>query len=401
MLEFDQAQQLLAQAGAPVAGTEHVALEQADGRVLATDLAATVDLPPADNSAMDGYAIRLADYQAGARMPVQQRAYAGDMPQALIPGQATRLFTGSLIPAGADTVVMQEDAREADGQVEITQAPTLGQWIRKRGDGTTAGRPLLDAGTLLHAGHVGLLGTQGLASVPVRARLRIGVLTTGDELVAPGQPRAAQQIYNSNGPMLAALVRGMGAQVSHVLHARDDEDALCAALRTLLADSDLVLSSGGVSVGERDLVKPVLEALGGELGLWKVRMKPGKPVALAHIDGKPVVCLPGNPVSSYAVFALLVSPLVRRMQGRAELYPAVSRLPLRTERPRQDSREEFLRVQWRATEDGAGELQPFGNQDSAIITSVPWSTGLARLPAGVPVNDGERVGYYDLRHWLA
>ena len=401
MLDFDQAQTLLANAAAPLARREHVGLDEAPGRVLAADLDATVDIPPADNSAMDGYALRLADWQPGARLPIQQRCYAGDTPQPLKPGHAIRLFTGSLIPDGADVVVMQEDTHEADDQVEITREPRPGQHIRQRGEDTLAGSPLLAAGTQLQAAHVALLASQGLASVPVFGRLRVGILTTGDELVPPGGARETAQIYNSNGPMLAALVRGMAAEPALVLHARDTEEDLRGAFKTLLAECDLVLSVGGVSVGERDLVKPALAALGGELSLWKVRMKPGKPVALAMIGDKPVVSLPGNPVSAYAVFALLVSPLVRRMQGREELFPPVSRLPLRTEHPRQDSREEFLRVQRRAADDGNAELVPYGHQGSGVISSLPWSTGLARLPADVQVQDRDRVPYYDLRHWLA
>lgn len=400
MLEFDQAQARLAEAAPAPTRIETVALAEAAGRVLAADLQATLDLPPADNSAMDGYAIRHADYQAGARLPIQQRTYAGDLPQPLLPGQATRLFTGSLVPAGADTVVMQEDAREADGHVEILREPRPGQHVRLRGEDTRAGRPLLPAGTLLQAAHVALLASQGLAHVPVYARLRVGVLTTGDELVVPGQPRAEEQIYNSNGPMLAALVRGMGADPVHVLHARDEEASLHQALHTLAADCDLILSVGGVSVGERDLVKPAIESLGGELALWKVRMKPGKPVALARIQDKPIVCLPGNPVSAYAVFAVLVSPMLRAMQGRAEIYPPVHRLALQTDRPRQDSREEFLRVQLRFDDAGAARLVPYAHQGSGVISAMPWATGLARLPYDVLVEDGAAVRYYDLRHWL-
>ncbi|SSW70967.1 gephyrin-like molybdotransferase Glp [Achromobacter agilis] len=401
MLDFDQAQTLLANAAGPLQRSDEVSLADAAGRVLAADLQATVDIPPADNSSMDGYALRTADWGPGVRLPIQQRCYAGDVPEPLKPGHAIRLFTGSLIPDGADTVVMQEDTVEADGQVEISRQPVSGQHIRRRGEDTMAGAPLLATGTLLEAAHVALLASQGLANVRVFGRLRMGILTTGDELVLPGQPRAMEQIYNSNGPMLAALARGMGALPVHVLHARDTEADLLAAFKTLLADCDLVLTVGGVSVGERDLVKPALATLGGELSLWKVRMKPGKPVALAKIDGKPVVSLPGNPVSAYAVFAMLVSPLVRRMQGRETLFPPVSRLPLRTEQPRQDAREEFLRVQRRAADDGSGELVPYGNQGSGVISSLPWSTGLARLPADVPVQDKDRVPYYDLRHWLA
>lgn len=401
MLDFDHAQTLLANAAGPLQRREEIELNEVAGRVLATDLQATVDIPPADNSAMDGYALRVDDWRAGARLPIQQRCYAGDVPEPLKPGHAIRLFTGSLIPDGADTVVMQEDAVEADNQVEITRAPAPGQHIRRRGEDTMAGAPLLAAGAMLQAAHVALLASQGLATVPVMGRLRVGILTTGDELVPPGTPRAPEQIYNSNGPMLAALTRGLGAIPVHVLHARDTEEELLAAFKTLLADCDLVLSVGGVSVGERDLVKPALATLGGELSLWKVRMKPGKPVALAQIGGKPVVSLPGNPVSAYAVFAMLVSPLVRRMQGREDIFPPVNLLPLRTEHPRQDGREEFLRVQRRMAKDGTAELVPYGQQGSGVISSMPWATGLARLPADVLVNDGDRVPYYDMRHWLA
>ncbi|AVG40887.1 molybdopterin molybdotransferase MoeA [Achromobacter insolitus] len=401
MLDFDQAQTLLANAAGPLQRSEEVSLADAAGRVLAADLTATVDIPPADNSAMDGYALRVADWGAGVRLPIQQRCYAGEMPEPLKPGHAIRLFTGSLIPEGADTVVMQEDTVEADGQVKISRPPAPGQHIRRRGEDTLAGAPLLAAGTVLEAAHVALMASQGLARVQVFGQLRVGILTTGDELVLPGQPRAAEQIYNSNGPMLAALARGMGALPVHVLHARDTEADLLAAFKTLLADCDLVLSVGGVSVGERDLVKPALAALGGELSLWKVRMKPGKPVALAQIDGKPVVGLPGNPVSAYAVYTLLVTPLIRRMQGRDALFPPISQLPLRTEHPRQDSREEFLRVQRRLADDGSAELVPYGHQGSGVISSLPWATGLARLPADTRVQDKDRVAYYDLRHWLA
>lgn len=401
MLDFDQAQTLLANAAAPLQRTEHVELAQASGRVLATHLDATVDIPPADNSAMDGYALRLADWNPQARLPIQQRCYAGDVPEPLKPGHAIRLFTGSVIPAGADVVVMQEDTTEADNHVQISREPRLGQHIRRRGEDTMAGAALLPTGTLLQAAHVALLASQGMATIPVYGQLRVGILTTGDELVLPGQPRATEQIYNSNGPMLAAMVRGMGALPVHVLHARDTEADLLDAFKTLLADCDLVLSVGGVSVGERDLVKPALAALGGELSLWKVRMKPGKPVALAQIDGKPVVSLPGNPVSAYAVFATLVTPLMRRMQGREDIFPPVSQLPLRTAQPRQDSREEFLRVQCRVADEGGSELVPYGHQGSGVISSLPWSTGLARLPADVLVQDRDTVSYYDLRHWLA
>lgn len=400
MLEFEQAQAQLLEAAGPVAETELLPLARLAGRVLAETVRATLDLPPADNSEMDGYAVRHADLAAGKPLPIQQRVYAGDAPEPALPGQATRLFTGSLIPPGADTVIMQENTRETDGQVEISGEAKPGQHVRKRAEDTQAGQIVLEAGIVLGAAHIALLASQGLAQVRVFRRVRVGVLTTGDELVAPGQTRTDAQIYNSNAPMLASLIDGIGAEVVHVLHARDDEADTREALQTLLRDCDLVLSTGGVSVGERDLVKPALEALGGTLTLWKVRMKPGKPVALAHVDGKPVVSLPGNPVSSFAVFMVLVSPLVRRMQGRAVVMPQVSRAVLRLPAPRTESREEFVRVQRHETDTGA-ELELYRTQASNIVSSLPWSTGLARLPAGQTLNDGDVVRYYDLAHWLA
>lgn len=400
MLEFDRAQALLSDAGMPPVASESCALGQAQGRVLAQDVTATLDMPPADNSSMDGYAIRAADYREGAVMPVQQRCYAGDMPAPLQPGCATRLFTGSLLPRGADTVIIQEDSVESDEGVRFLEAPVPGQFVRPRAEDVAAGSVLLPAGTVLGAAELALLAAQGVTDIQVRPRLRIGVLTTGDEIVSPGQPIQPQQIYNSNGPMLAALIEGIGATTSAVVHATDDAESLRDALSRLAQCSDLVLSAGGASVGDRDLVKPVLESLGGELALWKVRMKPGKPVALGSVQGTPVVCLPGNPVSVFAVFTVLVSPMIRRMQGRRVIRPAVSGAVLRARKIHGDSREEFLRVQANHTTRGMLEVVPHPNQTSGVMSALPWATGLARIPAGSQRSEGDVVSYYDFRLWL-
>ncbi|MYN14918.1 molybdopterin molybdenumtransferase MoeA [Pusillimonas sp. TS35] len=401
MLDFDDAQQRLAAAGGVPTITESCPLSQASGRVLAQTLFATLDLPPADNSAMDGYAIRHADYAPGRALPIQQRCFAGEKPQALVAGQAIRLFTGSLIPEGADTVVMQEDAEEADNAVTLTLAPTLGTHVRRRGEDVAQGKQLLARGTLLRAAELALLASQGYAEVPVFARLKIGLLTTGDELVAPGTPRDEAQIFNSNSPMLAALAAGLGAQVVHTLHAADTASALDDAFQTLLRDCDLILTVGGVSVGEKDLVKPTIEQLGGTLDMWRVRMKPGKPVAFARIQGKPVVCLPGNPVSAFAVFTLLVTPLVRAMQGRADTLPPVGFGTLATSQVFQEKRDDFLRVRAEPRADGLPQLVPYAQQGSGIISALPWASGLARVPAGASTGNGAVLRYYDLAHWLA
>jgi len=305
------------------------------------------------------------------------------------------------MPPGADTVVMQEDCIETDNMLEIRQLPPIGTHIRIRGEDMRRGNVLLPKGTRLGAAEIAMLASQGYAELPVFAKLKVGVLTTGDELVAPGEARGEEQIYNSNGLMLAALAGNMDANVNRVLHAPDNKEALQAALTTLLDECDLVLTAGGVSVGEKDLVKPAIEVFGGKLDLWRVCMKPGKPVALAHAGQKPIICLPGNPVSAFVVFAVLVSPLIRRMQGRHDIFPPVQYGILDTARKFNDTREEFIRVRAEFTSQGQSRLTPYELQGSGIMSSLPWATGLARIPANTPVAPHDIVRYYDLSHWLA
>ncbi|MBU4613095.1 molybdopterin molybdotransferase MoeA [Achromobacter sp. GG226] len=400
MLDVDAAQRQLAEAGKAPAVAEPCALAQAVGRVLAADVTATLAMPPEDNSAMDGYAVRLADVAPERVLPVQQRCYAGQMPEPLAPGQAIRLFTGSVMPAGADAVIMQEDAVEDARGVRFTEMPRAGQHIRRQGEDVVLGSVLAQAGARLTAAHVAVLAAQGITQVPVWPRLRVGVLTTGDEIVPGGAAREPQQIFNSNAPMLTALLEGLGAQVALARHAADTEGDLARAFTELAAGCDLVISVGGVSVGEKDLVKPVLESLGGALALWKVRMKPGKPVALGQVAGKPVVCLPGNPVSAYAVMAILVSPLVRRMQGRASVFPPVRRAVLRTSKPFGEGRDNFLRVQADTDDEARLTVAPHAGQTSGIMSALPWAHGLARIPAHAQRGDGDVVDYYAFDDWL-
>lgn len=406
MIEFDEAQSQLIEAAVQArcnAGNtapESIAVKAALGRVLAQPVAALRDMPPADNSAMDGYAVRAADYVANQPLPVQQRCYAGDVPQTLQPGHATRIFTGSLIPPGADTVVMQENCTETDAGVVMNGRPEAGQHIRRQGEDTRVGTVLVGAGTRLNAAHVSMIAAQGLSHVQVWPQLRIGILTTGDELIQPGAAASVEKIFDSNGSMLRALVQQMQAQALAVEHAVDDLDALRDALTRLAATSDMVLTVGGVSVGERDLVKPALESLGGQLDLWKVRMKPGKPVALGHVHGVPVVCLPGNPVSAYAVFALLVSPMIRARQGRADVLPITHTAVLRSARTYLGDREDFIRVQAQVSSDGLLQVSPYTAQASGIMSSLPWATGLARVVAGVSHGDGSLLRYYPFASWL-
>lgn len=400
MLDFDTAQDRLLQAAVRPTRSESVPLNEALGRIVATTVQATIDIPPADNSAMDGYAIRFADYQtADGGLPIQQRCYAGDIPEALEAGKAIRLFTGSLMPAGADTVVMQEHCIEDNNVVHIQTAPVQGSHVRYRGEDMGQDKTIILKGKTLNAGHIAMLASQGITEVAVYPIPKIGILTTGDELTEPGNVLQEGQIYNSNAPMLAALVKQLNAQVHLTLHAKDTLEDITQALTALSSECDLVLTVGGVSVGDKDLVKPAIEQLGGEVNLWKVRMKPGKPVTLAHIGHTPIVGLPGNPVSSFAVFVLMVSPMIRVLQGRRHALPRVFYGKLDSNTVFEGSREEFLRVQARPEVDGFLYLHPHPQQGSAIINSLGWATGLARIPANQKVGFGDTIAYYDLRHW--
>lgn len=400
MIAFDTAQARLAARATSPRTQETVRLEALNGRVLATDIVARLDLPPADNSAMDGYAVRSADVTAvGTTLPIQQRCFAGQAPEPLRPGHAIRLFTGSLMPQGADAVLMQEDCQEADNQVTLGRVPKAGQYVRVQGEDMASGQTVLQKGTLLGAPHIAVLAAQGLADAPVFQRLSVGILTTGDELMLPGQPLRPAAIYDSNAPMLASLCLELGTTEPVVRHAPDDAAAIEQALTELAGQCDLVLSVGGASVGEKDLVKPAIETLGGTLDLWRVRMKPGKPVALAELHGRPLVCLPGNPVSSFVVFALLVSPLIRGLQGRGTPFPPVRRGILADDRARGGDREEFLRV--RADLSAATtRLTPYHQQSSGAISSLNWADALARIPAGSRTQPGEEVAWYALADWL-
>ncbi len=401
MLNFDEAQAMLAGRAHTPQTAETLALDALDGRILAEDVVAAVDLPRADNSAMDGYALRLADARPDTFLPVQALQYAGHLPEALRPGHAIRLFTGSVLPDGADTVVMQEDTEASEQGVRILRPPSLGEHIRRQGEDIRRGEVVLARGTRIGPGQIAVLAAQGRDRARVYPRLRIGILTNGDELIPPGRPLGPAAVYNANGPMLAALCRGIGAEAAAVRHAPDETEAIVAELDALSRDCDLVLSVGGASVGDKDLIKPAVDALGGTLDLWRVRMKPGKPVALASLAGKPLICLPGNPVSAFVVFALLATPLIRGLQGRRDVMPPIRRGILHTDRPwGGGERDDFLRVRVEHRADALPTLSPHPQQSSGALSSLAWAHGLTRIPAGTAAGDGTILDWYPLADWL-
>lgn len=361
---------------------------QSLGRVLAEEVRSPLDVPPHANSAMDGYALRLSDLGPDLCLPVAQRVAAGQDPQPLAPGVAARIFTGAPIPAGADTVVPQEVCAVEGDRLRLASAPRLGDHIRPRGNDLAKGDLVLATGTRLDPRHLGLLAATGRVAVKVYRPLRVAILTTGDELAEPGDARRTGQIYNSNRPMLAALLQGQGCVLidlgidSGIDLARvpDTAEATRTALREAARAADLVVSTGGVSVGEEDHVKAAVEAI-GHLDLWRVRMKPGKPVAFGQVDGAYFVGLPGNPVSAWVTAHLFLLPLLRRLQGRAGLdFPEAEFARLGQDWPNARARREFPRV--RLVRE-AGQLpwaEPYGRQGSEVLTGVAWADGLLEIP---------------------
>lgn len=382
-----------------IADIEKLDTFDALGRVLARGVVSALDVPPADNSSMDGYAMRLADLPAvGTVLPVSQRLPAGVVGAVLQPGTAVRIFTGAQLPAGADLVVMQEQceavAGEGLGSVRVDVLPLAGQWIRRRGEDVQHGAEVLVAGSRLTPQALGLAASVGASRLTVRRRPRVALFSTGDELVMPGESLKPGAIYNSNRFTLRGLLQAAGCTVDDLGIVPDNLAATRDALRRAAAGNDLILTSGGVSVGEEDHIKPAVKAEGW-LEAWQVAMKPGKPLAFGAVrreDGESEALfmgLPGNPVSSFVTFLLAVAPVLRAIQGCTTALPAA--LPVRADFdwPRPDKRREFLRARF----NDQGGLELFPNQSSGLLTSAVWADGLVDLPALQPVQRGDTVRF--------
>jgi molybdopterin molybdotransferase len=378
----------------PLAERETLPTSAARGRVLAADLISPVDVPPADNSAMDGYALRAAD--AAAPLPVTQRIPAGSVPAPLPPGKAARIFTGAQVPPGADTVVMQEFTELVDGKVAVTQPITAGANVRLRGEDVRAGSVVLPAGTRLDAVGLGLAATAGAAQLTVTRRPRVALFSTGDELVMPGEPLPPGAIYNSNRFTLRALVEGLGCEVVDLGIVPDRLDATRAALREAASRADVIVTSGGVSVGEEDHLRPAVQAE-GHLDLWAIAIKPGKPFACGRVSQAHFIGLPGNPVSSLVTFLVLVRPFLLKLQGASRLAPRGYRIAAGFDWPRPDKRREFLRVRL----DEENGLALFGNQSSGVLTSAFWADGLLDNPAGQAFAKGDPVRFIPFSELLS
>ncbi len=389
MLSATQLLEALLERARVVQGTETVAVSEALGRVLAAPVMASITVPPLDNSAMDGYALRVADVPvAGVELPVSQRILAGAVAAPLAAGTAARIFTGAPLPEGADAVVMQEYCTARDEAVVVAALPRPGEHIRRAGEDIRAGSEVLAAGTRLGAAEMGLAASVGRSELPVLRRLRVACFFTGDELVSPGTPLAPGQIYNSNRYLLAGLLKGLGCELFDFGIVPDTLEATEAALKGAADIADVVVTSGGVSVGEADFVKAAVEKF-GRVEMWKVAMKPGKPIVYGRVGDADFVGLPGNPVSAFATFALFVRPFLLKRMGAARVLYRAFAAQSASAWTKAGNRREFLRA--RLADDGRVEL--FGNQSSGVLSSCVWGDGFVDLEIGQTIQPGDWVRF--------
>jgi molybdopterin molybdotransferase len=397
LLSVDEALETLLGGARPVAEIEQVPTMEAAGRVLARSQTSTMDVPPMDNSAMDGYAVRLADLKSsGQALRVAQRIPAGSVGKPLEPGTAARIFTGAPVPPGADAIVMQEHTTAAGESVQVNRIPKKGEWIRLTASDIPKGGTVLAAGKRLLPQDTGLAASVGVKELPVYRKVRLGLFFTGDELVMPGDPLPPGRIYNSNRFTLNGLAAAFGCEVRDYGIVPDKLEATREVLRRAAAENDVIVTSGGVSVGDEDHVKPAVEAEGSLL-MWKIAMKPGRPLAFGSVSKSSFIGLPGNPVSSFVTFLIFVRPFLLKTQGVANVAPRAIDARADFDWPQPDSRREFLRVKWNAL----GGLELYPTQDSAVLTSTAWADGLVDNPAGGAIGKGDRVRFlpYSELYW--
>jgi len=385
LLSVDEALAVLLAGARPVAEVEQVPTLEATGRVLAKAQSSTLDVPPMDNSAMDGYAVRIAD---GAKLRVAQRIMAGSVGKPLEPATAARIFTGAPVPPGCDAVVMQEHCEVQGDAVLLKKTPQPGEWIRRKASDIAQGAQILAPGIRLRPQDTGLAASVGIKSLPLYRRVRMGLFFTGDELVMPGDPLPPGRIYNSNRFTLNGLASTFGCEVRDYGIVPDTLEDTRAVLKRAAAECDVIVTSGGVSVGDADFVKPAVEAEGALL-MWKIAMKPGRPLAFGKVGNAAFIGLPGNPVSSFVTFLIFVRPFLLKTQGIAHVMPREIRARADFDWAEPDARREYLRVKWNAQ----GGLEIYPTQDSAVMTSTAWADGLVDNPPHHAIRRGDTVRF--------
>ncbi len=393
ILSEAQALRCLLDGISPLAGQERIGLDQALGRVLAETLVAENAVPAFDNSAMDGYAVACKDAarEGEIRLAVSQRITAGLPPTPLKPGTAARIFTGAPLPNGADTVVMQEDCREENGYVVLQGPLTAGKHVRRAGEDIAADRAVLERGCVLRPQEMGLAASLGRATLAVYRKARVALVVTGNELVEPGTPLGPGQLYNSNRYTLTGLLAALGCETTGYYRVPDDLGATREALAEAARNADFILTSGGVSVGEEDYVQRAIAALGA-LHIRRIAIKPGKPLTHGHIQGTPLLGLPGNPVSLFVTFAVFARPALFKLQGRTHLSPLTLRARATFERRNPIKRREYLRARLHRTGDSGGlEVSIYPRQGSAVLSSTVWADCLAVIPEHGTVMPGQAI----------
>ncbi|MBI1195564.1 MAG: molybdopterin molybdenumtransferase MoeA [Gammaproteobacteria bacterium] len=395
-LPEEEVLRLLCEAARPIERTERLRLEECHGRILAETLTAPMDVPPADNSAMDGYAVRAADCaKADARLWVSQHIPAGATGKALKPQAAARIFTGAPLPPGADAVVMQECCGTEGEDIIVAEPVRPGDNVRRRGEDIAKDSELLHQGTRLQPQHVGLAASVGLNRLKVYKRLRVAVFFTGDELTAPGNPLTPGKIYNSNRYVLTGLLQRLGCEVVDLGDVPDNVFATREVLDHARTTADVIITSGGVSVGEEDHVRNAVAAL-GKLELWNIAIKPGKPLAFGHVGETPFFGLPGNPVALFITCCLYARPFLQICQGRTYRPPRFMWLRAGFERPHPHSRREYLRARVESTTEQQDFVKLYPHQGSGVLNSLAWAEGLACIPEGSRIEKGDMVRYLPL-----
>jgi molybdopterin molybdotransferase len=397
MMSVDEAVAIVGARVTPVREIETIGIAQADGRILAAGVSAPLPLPPFTNSAVDGYAVRSRDLprkQETAFVVTGRVAAGAAATEAIEPGHAMRIFTGAPMPAGADTVFMQEDVRlDDEGKVVLPQGLRTGANVRAAGEDIPVGSAALAAGQRLRPQDIALAAAFGLTHLEVRRRIRVAVFSTGDELVSPGAPRAASQLFDSNRFMLIAMLRRLGCEVSDLGIVRDDRDALAHGLKKVAGAHDLILTTGGVSTGEEDHVKSAVESV-GKLVLWRMAIKPGRPVAMGIIAGTPLIGLPGNPVASFVTFVHVVRPTVLALAGAAQRRLVAMPVRAAFSYKKKLGRREYVRAALRTAEDGALEATKFPREGAGLLSSLVETDGLVELGEEITrVEPGQTVGF--------
>jgi molybdopterin molybdotransferase len=402
LIPYDEALQALIARASPIARVVSKPLLEAFGEVLAETQCSKIDVPPADNSAMDGYALNTSDLAVSGEtvLPVLQRVAAGEAAGPLQPASAARIFTGALIPDGANVVIMQEQVSIVGDMIHFDVKPESGMNIRPAANDIRSGDTILQKGCRLRAQDIGLAASVGLQALPVFEKIRVGMFLTGDELVEPGKPLAAGKIYDSNRYTLQGMLRELGCEIVDLGLVGDTLEATKAAMLKASQQADLVVTCGGVSVGEEDHVRIAIEQL-GDLHLWRLKIKPGKPLAFGAINSTPFVGLPGNPVSVFATFYLFVAPLIKTMQGRPWQKPTAIKIAAGFDWPKADSRREFLRARLEIDDDQRVVARIYPNQDSGVLSSVVWANGFVEIAEGQTLKAGEMVDYFSFEQLLA